>query len=275
MRRADPNAVDNETGRAPTPLGMALRASRRWDSRHGMKPDDANHDFAKLLVPGVGLAPVTEFQVLITLFVLAIGPLNYWVLKRYNRLQLLVLTVPLAAMLLTGSLFAYAILSDGFGTTVRAQSVTTLDQRTGDAACWSRLSYYAGLAPGQGLTMPDDVAVYPIIPGWNDTDVDASIGAARELEWADHEAKMTRGWLRSRTPMQYLTVRARKSPHRLELTPAGGKIRAVNQLGTAIRFVLVTDKRRQTVRWRKHGPANRNGCWSRSSARRRSAACVC
>ena len=36
-----------------------------------MTPDDANLDFAKLLVPGVGLAPVTEFRVLITLFVLA------------------------------------------------------------------------------------------------------------------------------------------------------------------------------------------------------------
>jgi hypothetical protein len=241
-RAADPNAGEEGPGRAQSPLQLALRATRRWDSRHGMKPDGANHDFAKLLVPDVGLAPVTEFQVLITLFVLAIGPVNYWVLKRYNRLQLLVLTVPLAAVLLTSSLFAYAILSDGFGTTVRAQSVTTLDQRTGDAACWSRLSYYAGLAPGQGLTMPDDVAVYPIIPGWNDTGVDASVGAARELTWEDNEAKMTRGWLRSRTPTQYLTVRARKSPHRLELIPAAGKVRAVNQLGTAIRFLLVIDK---------------------------------
>ncbi len=239
---ADPTAEEEGPARVQSPLQLALRATRRWDSRHGMRPDGANQDFAKLLVPDVGLAPVTEFQVLITLFVLAIGPLNYWVLKRYNRLQLLVLTVPLAAMLLTGSLFAYAILSDGFGTTVRAQSVTTLDQRTGDAACWSRLSYYAGLAPGQGLTMPDDVAVYPIIPGWNDSGVDASIGAERELMWEENEAKMTRGWLRSRTPTQYLTVRARKSPHRLELTPAAGKIRAANQLGTGIRFVLVTDK---------------------------------
>ncbi|MEX0643435.1 MAG: hypothetical protein WD468_12075 [Pirellulales bacterium] len=241
----DPNAVGEVTRPPLTALQLALRTTRRWDTRHGMKPDEANADFPKLLVPDVGLAPVTEFQVLITLFVLAVGPANYWLLKRYNRLHLLVLTVPLAAVLLTSSLFAYAILSDGFGTTVRAQSVTTLDQRTGDAACWTRLSYYAGLVPGQGLTMPDDVTVYPIIPGWNDTGVDASIGAARELMWKGGEAKMTRGWLRSRTPMQYLTVRARKSPYRIELTPAAGKIRAVNQLGTKIHFLLVVDKHGQ------------------------------
>jgi hypothetical protein len=245
---ADPNldvtAPNNARGPraiARSPLRQALRATRRWDVRHGMRPDGANHDFAKLLVPGVGLAPVTEFQVLITVFVLLIGPLNYWLLKRYNRLQLLVLTVPLAAVLLTSSLFAYAILSDGFGTTIRVQSFTTLNQRTGDAACWARSSYYAGLAPGDGLTMPDDVAVYPIIPGWNDSGVDASIGAARELIWEDSRARMTRGWLRSRTPMQYLTVRARKSPHRIELNPAGGKIRTFNQLGTGIHYLLVLD----------------------------------
>lgn len=238
----DPNiAPEGNVGKA-TAREMALRATRRWDFRHGMKPDDANLDFANWLVPDVGLAPVIEFQVLITLFVLLIGPLNYWLLKRYNRLQLLVLTVPLAALLLTGTLFAYAVLSDGFGTTVRAQSVTTLNQHTGDAASWSRLSYYSGLAPGQGLSMPGDVVVYPIIPAWNDSGVDPSIGASRELFWVGDEARMTRGWLRSRTPTQYLSIRARKSPYRLELMPAAGKIRAVNELGTTIRFVLVVDK---------------------------------
>ena len=63
----------------------------------------------------------------------------------------MVLTVPLAAAITTLALFAYAILADGFETRVRAHSFTTLDQRTGEAACWSRLSYYSGLAPGHGL----------------------------------------------------------------------------------------------------------------------------
>lgn len=236
-----PNSGEEFASRPTSPLALALRATRRWDARHGMKPDDANLDFPRLLVPGVGLAPVTEFRVLITLFVVLIGPVNYWLLKRVGKLYLLVLTVPLAAAVLTSSLFAYALLSDGFGTTVRAQSLTTLDQQTGNAACWSRLSYYSGLAPSQGLVMPDDLVLYPIIPGWNDADIDASVGASRELVWENEQAKLTRGWLRSRTPMQYLAIRSRQSPSRLELTPAAEQIRAVNNLGTAIRFVLVID----------------------------------
>jgi hypothetical protein len=231
----------DESPPMPTPLSAALATTRNWESRHGMAPDAANTDFANLLVPGVGLAPVTEFRILITLFALAIGPVNYWLLKRWNRPHLLVLTVPIMAVLVTLALFAHAILSDGFGTTVRVRSFTSLDQRTGEAACWSRLSYYAGLAPARGLKLPDDVAVYPIIPGWNETSNRMSIETARQLEWTGGEAHLTQGWLRSRTPTQYLMLRARKTPIRLGLTRNAEGLSAANELRTAIQYVVATD----------------------------------
>jgi hypothetical protein len=235
------DAAGPDGDRMPTGLALGLRSARRWEARHGMTPDNANRDFANLLVPGVGLAPVTEFRVLITLFVLLIGPGNYWFLKRIRRSHLLVLTVPAAALLTTAALFAYAVLSDGFGTTVRVHSFTMLDQRTGEAACWARLSVYSGLAPGHGLTMPSDAAVYPIIPGWNEGRVDPNLGVERDLVWESSEAKLTRGWLRSRTPTQYLVLRARKSPHALELQTGNGKARAANKLGSGILLVVVVD----------------------------------
>jgi hypothetical protein len=226
----------------PRSLSTALRSTEPWSARHGTAPNDVSRDFADLLVPGVGLAPVTEFRILITLFVLLIGPVNYWVLKRLRRLHLLVLTVPLAAALLTAALFGYAVISDGFGTTVRAHSLTMLDQRTSEAACWSRLSYYSGLAPGEGLTMPADVALYPINPTWNASRLDANLGVERNVVWQGEQVKLTRGWLRSRTPTQYLAIRSRATPHRLELAEGGGKLRATNRLGTAVEHLLVVDK---------------------------------
>jgi hypothetical protein len=225
----------------PPSLRMALDSVGRWGARHGTVPDDANFSFSDLLVPGMGLAPVTEFQVLITLFVVGIGPVNYFLLKRWRRLHLMVLTVPLAAAAVTLALFSYAVFTDGFGTTVRANSFTAIDQRTGEAACWSRLSYYSGLAPRGGLTMPDDVAVYPIVPDWNMRSVESVVNSKRDLRWTSDEAKMTRGWLRSRTPTQYLTVRARTTPLRFELTPVRDRLRAKNSLGTQVDFVVVAD----------------------------------
>lgn len=241
---ANANVAANQDGSEDLPpsLSAALVNVGRWSDRHGTAPDDANSSFSDLLVPGMGLAPVTEFQVLITLFVVVIGPVNYFLLKRWRRLHLMVLTVPLAAGLVTLALFAYAIITDGFGTTVRANSYTALDQRTGESACWSRLSYYSGLAPREGLTMPVDVAMYPIVPDWNGSSIDSIVNSERDLKWVPEEARLTRGWLRSRTPTQYLTVRARTSPIRLELTPVRERLRAKNSLGTKIDFVVVVDE---------------------------------
>jgi hypothetical protein len=241
LQMLNSTAPPSDSQPTPTPLSVALATTRSWESRHGMAPDAPNPDFANLLVPGVGLAPVTEFRVLITMFVLAIGPINYWLLKRWNRPHLMVLTVPITAALVTLALFSYAVLSDGFRSTVRVRSFLSLDQRTGEAACWARLSYYAGLAPSRGLTLPNDVAVYPIIPGWNESTGRTTSGEMRQLEWTAGDERLTQGWLRSRTPTQYLMVRARKTPIRLALTPGAGKLSAKNELDTAIEYVAAID----------------------------------
>ena len=246
--QVDPTMQPDATRQPATPLEGALTTLHSWESRHGMTPNTANGDFANLLVPGVGQAPVTEFRVLITLFVLAIGPGNYWLLKRTNRLHLLVLTVPIMAAVLTVGLFAYALVSDGFRTLVRVHSFTALDQRSGEAVCWARLSYYAGLAPSSGLVMPDDVVVYPVLASWNEGVRRNPYDVVRQLEWrpaeADREATqcLTQGWLRSRTPTQYLTIRARQSPHRLIFRPTETSLSATNEMGTAIVYLAAIDE---------------------------------
>ncbi len=214
--------------------------SRRllWFHRHGTSPLRDNPEFWNFLIPGVGLAPVTAFRVLITLFVLAIGPLNYLLLRRWKSLHLLVVTVPVSAAAVTLALFAYAMVADGLGTRVRARSVTQIDQRTGHAACWARLSYYAGLSPHGGLTFPDDVAVIPYeyLPGEDNR--------MRELIWQGDQWLLS-GWLPSRTPTQFLTVRSRRTTLGLKVAPSAGgsgALRVENGLGTHVEQLLVRDR---------------------------------
>ncbi len=45
-----------------------------WGTRHGVVPSAPSPSFPTLLIPDVGLAPIGEFQFLITLFVILIGP---------------------------------------------------------------------------------------------------------------------------------------------------------------------------------------------------------
>ena len=125
-----------------------------WYQRHGLSLSRDNRDFWNMMIPGVGRAPVTAYLVLISLFVLVIGPVNYFLLQRRRRLYLLLVTVPAGAGLVALVLLNYALLSDGLGVRVRARSVTLIDQREGQAVSWSRQCYYAGLAPRRACTFP-------------------------------------------------------------------------------------------------------------------------
>ncbi len=234
-------------------LTFGLRRTLRWDARHGITPDGASAEFANLLVPGVGMAPVTEFRVLITVFVLLIGPLNYWLLRRNKRLHLMVLTVPLAAIVTTLALSVYAIVADGFGSQVRVHSFTRLDQRTGNAACWSRLSYYSGLAPGKGLAIPNDTVLYPVQPSWAN---DVNRSEQRTIVWDGDQGHFVQGWLNSRTPTQYLTVRSRKVPYGLEVLDSGENLRVKNGLGVTIQFLAVLN---ETGKWYEGEEIARDG----------------
>jgi hypothetical protein len=210
----------------------------QWERRHGLSLTEDNPEFFDFLIPGVGLAPVLSFEVLITLFVLAVGPVNYFVLRRWKRLYLLVVTVPASAAAVTLALFAYAILADGLGTRVLVRSVTCIDQRQRQAVCWTRLSYYAGLAPSGGMRFPADVMVVPYEAAPGDRAEGTFRG--RTLVWEANGQWMRSGWLRSRTPTQLLTVRARPSAIRLDITALdSGKMEARNRLGTRIDYLLV------------------------------------
>ncbi len=202
-----------------------------WHDRHGITPGGQNDDFWNFLIPGVGRAPVGAFQVLITIFAIVIGPVNYLVLRRQRRLYLLIVTVPAFAALTAVTLLGYAIASDGFGVRTRVRSVTMLDQKRREAISWARVSYYAGLAPAGGLRFSADTAVYPI-------DQPERRPSDRALDWTEDQ-HMTSGWLRARTPTQLLTVGYKPTDAHVAVAVADGAARVTNQLGTPIRLVVV------------------------------------
>ncbi len=221
----------------------ALQEHYGWQERHGFNPGTANVEFNNWLIPGVGIAPVTEFQVLISFFVIAIGPVNYWLLRRWKRLPLFLLTVPLSAILVTLLLFAYGLLADGIGLRARARSFTLLDQQTGEAVCWARTSYYAGMAPAGGMRFSVDTAVYPILPAWAQSRQLSRRYKAqrRELLWTETEQQLPNGWLPSRTPTQFLTISARKSTKRLEVKNTDDGLQVRNELGTLVKSLAAED----------------------------------
>jgi hypothetical protein len=223
-----------------------------WYQRHGFSLHRTNDDYWDFLIPGVGEAPVVSFLLLVSLFAVLIGPVNYMLLGRAQRLYLLLITVPLGAVLVTGSLFTYALLTDGLGVKLRARSFTDLDQRTGRAVAWSRQSYYAAIAPSKGLSFPTDSTVFPI--QHRPTGMRHHESPTNYLTWGDEDQNLTDGYLTSRTATQFMVLRITQSPDKLavrEGSAAGQPPQVTNQLKTDLHLVVLRDSRGELWRAEK------------------------
>ncbi len=210
-----------------------------WYRRHGMSLHRENKDYWNLMIPGVGSAPVTSYLVLITLFVVVIGPVNYYFLRKRKRLYLLLITVPVGAGLVTFALLNYALISDGLGTRARVRSFTEIDQTTGRAVSWSRQTYYAGLAPSRGLHFPTDAAFYTVEPYPSER----RRSSDRWLDW-DEGQRLTSGYLGARSTAQFMVVRSHKSRGSLGVNePEGSKAapRVTNNFKADVAEVLICD----------------------------------
>jgi hypothetical protein len=205
-----------------------------WTGRHGLSSRLPNLEFLAFLVPSVKGVPVAAFLVLITLFTIVIGPLNYLWLWRQRRLYLLVITIPLVAFATSLALFGYSAVAHGFGTRSRVRSLTLLDQKANSAVTMSRLSLYSGLAPSGGLTFSPETAVYPIWPP--DMSFDSGV-----LDWTDKQ-RLESGWLRSRTRTQFYTVAHRDQRGRVDVTPGAGGVKIANGLEWDLEALVVADE---------------------------------
>ncbi len=133
-----------------------------WPNRFGVDVANGNDRFWSWLIPSVGKPPVKSFVFLNILFAAIVGPLCYFFLRRRDRLYLLYFAAPALAFLVTASLFAYAIGSDGLSTKVRARQVTWLDQGSDLAVRQSLQTYYAVIGQSEGLGFSSDTSVSPV-----------------------------------------------------------------------------------------------------------------
>jgi hypothetical protein len=180
-----------------------------WITRHGSSPRASSHEFLNFTIPGLQSIPVYAFLILISLFTLVIGPVNYiWLWKR-KQTWLLVLTIPVLAFATSATLFAYSTLAHGFGIKSRARSLTLLDQKSNTAVTTSRVALFAGLAPSGGLKFSPETAVYPVRP----TGQEFNTGL---VDWSQTQS-LESGWLHSRTRTHFLTVSHRDERGRIEV----------------------------------------------------------
>ncbi|WLD14825.1 hypothetical protein [Planctellipticum variicoloris] len=207
-----------------------------WTQRYGGSLRTVDTRFLEFLIPDQRSVPVGAMLVLVTLFTLAIGPLNYWLAWRRHRLSLLLLTVPGFSLATTLLLLLFSLVAFGFTAQARVRSLTMLDQASQTASTIARISLYDPFAPGAGPAFSADSAVIPLHgPG--------SVPRLDPIDWTERQ-QLGPGWLPSRTRTQFLTVSPHAERRRLEIRPSGsGDLSLSNGFEIGLKAVLASDDR--------------------------------
>ncbi len=217
--------------------------------RRGVDPLIGDRRFGRWLIPGVAQPPVYTFMGLLTAFVVLVGPVAYRQTAKSGRSYLMFAIAPALALFTTVAMFGYGIVSDGFGTVVRARQLTWVDGQSGDAGERIRTTYFAGVRPGDGLRFPGEAEVmgYPEGSGlsWEELHQfgPETIGNVRVSEKSQ---VFDASFLPSRQQRQFVVHAPRRNVGCLRLTPDADAIMSPtleNQFEFEVRRVVVRDDR--------------------------------
>jgi hypothetical protein len=208
---------------APPSVNLALPASRAldWD-----QPFDRGF---RLAIPGVGGVPAGAYLLILVLFSLLIGPVNFLLLRRVRQQALIVLTAPLISAVFIGVLMVYVVAAEGFAVHGRAETFTALDQARRLASTRAAVSLYAaGMTPSGGLRFPRDVAVFPL-----GSDGGAGGRDRLALDLTDSQ-RFASGLIAARSPTNLETIAVRPARERLQVVRDGAGLAVVNGLGATV-----------------------------------------
>ena len=185
-------------------------------------------------IPGLDKLPYRTLILLLFLFAVVIGPVNFLVVKSSGRPSLLLVTIPLLALFAGSAVLAYGILFQGIDVKSAAVTHTVLDQRSHRADTLEVRTIFAGLSPGEGLEPGGGTIIFPEPLSDSDgLDVSYDINLDRGLSSGDY--------LPVRRPASQMIVVDRSARARIAWEADGATRRVTNGLGVTIQHLLVRE----------------------------------
>jgi hypothetical protein len=178
--------------------------------------------------------PVRGLFLLMLLFVVVIGPVNYLLLARRRKKVWLWWTVPAISVAASLGVFGYAMLAEGWRGYARAEVMTILDENGRRATTIGLTAFYAPLTPSDGLRFSYDTEVLPQLPEMNRYYRSSRGGSPRAIDWTEDQ-HLTSGWITARVPAHFAIRKSEPRRERLNVRREAGAISIVNGLGADIR----------------------------------------
>lgn len=227
-------ALQETFGWVPSPGG----AGSSWEPMAGVP---TSSPFPELVIPRLDEVPYPGFTLLLILFTLLIGPLNFALIRRLARPQLLLLTIPVIAALATGSVLAYGILHQGLDVKAAVHSISIVDQRADDragaghrATTVSERLVFAGLAAGQFNPEHGSVVFANLMNRrpWDPQQLEVDLRDSTQL---------IGDFLPARRRVEQVVLSDRPARLRLEVRTAQQNLEVTNGLGVSLSALAVRD----------------------------------
>jgi hypothetical protein len=216
-------------------ISDAVRDSAgRWQRTFGV--EEANRRFPvveRVTIPARGLF------LLVVAFAVVIGPVNLLVLSRKKARIRLLWTTPAIALLSCLAVLGYAFVTEGWRGTIRAATLTVLDQPGHRATTVGWLGTYSPLTPRRGLRFGYDVEVTPMVgtTWWQ-------VGEHPRQVDLTADQHLATGWISARVPAFFNVRCSEFRRERLAVTRTeDGSLRIVNGLGAEIEVLWLADSR--------------------------------
>lgn len=227
-------------------LAGIFGAERSAICRRGVDPLLGDVRAERWLVPGVAQPPVYTFMGLLGVFVILVGPVAYRKTSKVGRSHLMFAIAPALALLTTLSMFAYGIVSDGFGTQARVRQLTFVDGQSGD--CFERIqsTYFAGIRPRKQIKISSDAElfIYANNKGKTWDEVAKQAFKATPVTVTDDASFFDSGIVPSRSQVQFIKQQPRKQFGRLIFNHKPADVATVDStIDQTLRDVVICDSK--------------------------------
>ncbi|HEY7426191.1 MAG TPA: hypothetical protein VH682_18315 [Gemmataceae bacterium] len=199
---------------------------------------EANEKFP--VVDDIGV-PIKGLFVLMFLFTLAIGPVNFLVLARKKRRIWMLWTTPAISLFTCLTVFGYMLLSEGWEGHLRTETLTLLDEGTHRATTIGWTAAYSPLTPSDGLHFDYQTEVV----SQRAEPVRRAGVRSCTLDWS-RDQHLASGWIEARVPAHF---KVRKSEMRRERVTVRHEtdqsVSIFNRLGAEMRRFSYKDEKGQ------------------------------
>lgn len=213
--------------------------SRLWSEtgsqwRNPRHSYDANERFP--IVEDIGI-PIKGLFVLMFLFAVAIGPINFLVLARKKRRIWILWTTPAISLVTCLAVFGYMLLSEGWEGQLRTDTFTLLDEGTHRATTVGWTAVYSPLTPSDGLHFSYETEV---IPQRMNEGRRAGVRSCT-LDWS-RDQHFASGWVEARVPAHFKVRKSEMRSKRVNIDrEADGRVSMLNGLGAEISRITYAD----------------------------------